>query len=68
MDLAQFRQTTTINENPYVDKLTDMPLQLDNPTYQLENNNEEVQDVIYSFIDGENNETIDQAADEHSEL
>ena len=63
--MAQFRNT--VNENPYVDKLTDMPPQLVNPIYQLENDNVEVQEVIYSFIDGDKNEAIGQAA-EHSQL
>jgi len=67
VNLAQFKHTATINENPYVEKLADMPLQVGNPTYQLEEGDGEVQEVIYSFIDGGNSKTIDQVT-EHSEL
>ena len=58
MDLTQFNRSATVDENPYADKLTEMPLQMQNPTYGLEDDSGEEQEVIYSFIDGNNDETI----------
>ena len=51
MDFTQFNRSATINENPYANKLTEMPLQMKNPTFGLEDDSQEEQEAIYSFID-----------------
>ena len=56
IDLTQFNRSATINENPYADKLIDTPQQINNPTYGLEDDSKEKQEVMYSFIDRDNDE------------
>ena len=50
-------------ENPYADKLTDMPQQINNPTYGLEDDSREKQEVIYCYIDRDND--VAQTANHH---
>ena len=59
IDLEDFKQNVTVNENIYVDadELPERPEALDNPQYGLDDNNDddegegEEQEMIYSFID-----------------
>jgi len=56
IDLEDFKQNATVNENPYVDadELPERPVALHNPQYGLDDNNDddgEEQEVIYAFTD-----------------